>query len=386
MKQHLHIAYLVSHYPHKAFNDDGGLGTSVYNLAERIRRENHRVSVFVYGQKSSFVIEEENLKIYSIEELHASFLKFYFHRKHIEKFIKARIKLDKIDLLEVPDWTGITAFMNFSIPVVVRFHGSDTYFCHLEKRKQKLQNFLFEKLAVRNADAYIGPTEFAGKLSQKLFKIENRSVQTIHYGLELENFQNHEPNHFESGLILYIGTIIRKKGVLELPDIFRLVLKNHPNAKLVLIGGDAYDIATDRASTWELVESKLGDAMDNASYLGKIPYQQVQEYIKKAHVCVFPTFAETLGMVTIESMALQKPVVNSNIGWANELIDDGVNGFLVHPADHRLYAERISEILRSEELPKTLGKAARKKVEADFDIKKIVNLNIDFYTDVINNF
>jgi glycosyltransferase involved in cell wall biosynthesis len=42
--------------------------------------------------------------------------------------------------------------------------------------------------------------------------------------------------------------------------------------------------------------------------------------MKQAQVCIFPSFAETLGMVTIESMALQKPVVNTSIGWAPELI------------------------------------------------------------------
>jgi glycosyltransferase involved in cell wall biosynthesis len=56
--------------------------------------------------------------------------------------------------------------------------------------------------------------------------------------------------------------------------------------------------------------------------------------MKQAQVCIFPSFAETLGMVTIESMALQKPVVNTSIGWAPELIIDG-SGFL-HPQNHSI--------------------------------------------------
>ena len=73
----------------------------------------------------------------------------------------------------------------------------------------------------------------------------------------------------------------------------------------------------------------------SVTYLGKIPYHEVQQYIKKAHVCVFPSFAETLGMVTIEAMAMQKPVVNTKIGWAKELIVDGESGFLVYPKNHQ---------------------------------------------------
>lgn len=386
MKKPFHIAYIVSHYPHKAFNDDGGLGTSVFNLVERIRKENHRVSVFVYGQKSDFVIEEENLTIYSIEDIEERLFKFYFHRKKIERFIKEKIKNHKIDLIEAPDWTGITALMRFSIPLVIRFHGSDTYFCHLEKRKQKFRNFWFEKNAVRNADAYIAPTDFAGNLSKQLFGIQNRKVKTIHYGLALEKFQNTTPESFEKGLILYIGTIIRKKGVLELPAIFHNVLQQHPDAKLVLIGGDAYDVKTHSDSTWKLVRDQLGTDGEKVSYLGKIPYHEVQEYIKKAHVCVFPTFAETLGMVTIESMALQKPVINSNIGWSQELMDDGVSGYLVHPHNHQLYAQRISELLENDDLYEAIGRAARTEVERNFDIEKIVQLNIEFYANVIRDF
>jgi glycosyltransferase involved in cell wall biosynthesis len=183
MKKQLHIAYIVSHYPHEAFGDDGGLGTSVYNLVEKIRRKDCYVSVFVYGQKKAFEIHEDNLTLYSILDSNHAFLKFYFHRKQIEKFIKEKIKTTGIDVLEAPDWTGITAFMHFDIPLIIRFHGSDAYFCHLEKRKQKLKNYWFEKWAIQGANAFIAPTAFAGELSKRIFKIKDKEIQTIHYGL-----------------------------------------------------------------------------------------------------------------------------------------------------------------------------------------------------------
>ncbi|WP_298222844.1 glycosyltransferase family 4 protein [Flavobacterium sp.] len=385
MKNQLHIAYLVSHYPHEAFGDDGGLGTSVYTLVEKIRRKDCYVSVFVYGQQKAFEIQEENLTIYSIADIDAKFFKFYCHRKHIEKFVKEKIKSTSIDILEAPDWTGITAFMHFNIPLIIRFHGSDAYFCHLEKRKQKLKNFLFEKLAIRHADAFIAPTSFAGELSKKIFNIQGKEIKTIHYGLAIENFHNPHPEQFEKGLILYIGTIIRKKGVLQLPGIFHLLQQQCPEAKLVLIGGDSYDIETGTKSTWALVRQLFqGDEEQSVTYLGKVPYQQVKEHIKRAHVCIFPTFAETLGMVTIESMALQKPVINSDIGWSQELIEDGVSGYLVHPENHELYAQRIQELFQNESLAETMGKAARKRVEEHFDIEKIVLQNIDFYKKILS--
>ena len=84
-------------------------------------------------------------------------------------------------------------------------------------------------------------------------------------------------------------------------------------------------------------------------------------------------------MVTIESMALKKPVVNTSIGWAQELIDNGINGYLVHPADTDLYAKRILDIFNNNAKALEIGKAARKQVEAKFDIAKNAEINIAYY-------
>jgi hypothetical protein len=66
---------------------------------------------------------------------------WYQYRKFLQQYLNRVIAADKIDLIEAPDWTGITAFMKINAPLVVRFHGSDAYFCHLEHRKQKMKNF-----------------------------------------------------------------------------------------------------------------------------------------------------------------------------------------------------------------------------------------------------
>jgi len=381
----MHVAYIVSHYPHKAFGHDGGLGTSVYNLVEKLNVLGIKVSVFIYGQKKEFTLEEENVTIYSLTDSKVKFFRFYFNRKKIERFINETIVEKSIDIIEAPDWTGITAFMKFKIPLIIRFHGSDAYFCHLEERKQKLKNYWSEKRALIRAKGFIAPTTFAGELSRKIFKLKNKEIKTIHYGLELPKFTNNSPTIYEKGLILYVGTLIRKKGVLELPAIFSKVRKDFPDAKLVLIGGDSRDIKTNSDSTWQLVQNQFTkDELDKVEYLGKIPYNEVENYIKKANVCVYPTFAETLGMVTIESMAMKKAVVNSNIGWAQELIVNEESGYLVHPSDHELFANRIITLLKDESLCLKIGEQARERVEVKFDIDKIVLENIEFYKRIIN--
>lgn len=382
----MHIGFITPEYPHESLNKVGGLGTSLKNLAISLVAQGIQVTIFVVNQSFQQVFEEEGVNIHALKTKHFKFGQWYFIRKYYNAYINKIVKKESIEVLEAPDWTGITAFMKFTCPLVIRFHGSDTYFCYLDKRKQKFKNHFIEKLAIKGADAFIAPTTFAGDVSKKLFKINNKIITAIHYGLFLEKFNNLQPNVYNPNEILYLGTLVRKKGVFELTKIFNRVNEQVPQAKLILIGNDSADQKTNSSSTWEIMKQQFSKtALMQVNYLGKVPYESVQDYIKSAHVCVFPTFAETLGMVTIESMALQKPVVNTNYGWALELIDDKQNGYLVDPKATEDYAERIIALLKDKELTKKIGAEARLKVETTFDIKDIVKSNISFYESIIKN-
>ncbi|MBC7523070.1 MAG: glycosyltransferase family 4 protein [Flavobacterium sp.] len=378
----MHIAFLTPEYPHANVTAAAGIATSIKNLVDTLAETENKISVFVYGQEKDEIIIENEVNIHLIKQQNYIAGTWYFYNKKVQNYINKIVVQDKIDIIEAPDWTGFSGVMNFTIPLIIRFHGSDTYFCHLENRKQKFKNNFFEKLAISKATAYIAPTFFAGELSKKLFKIKNKEIKTIHYGLQLDKFLNPNPNDYAQGQILYIGTLIRKKGVFELPFILKNVLSQHSNAKLILIGSDASDLQTNSNSTWKILKEEFKN-MD-VTYLGKIPYHEVQEQIKKAHVCIFPTFAETLGMVTIESMAMNKPVVNSNIGWANELIEDSKSGYLVHPKNHTEFANKIINLLNDRNLTNSIGTEARKRVETTFDIVQIANQNLEFYKSILD--
>ncbi|WP_298494613.1 glycosyltransferase family 4 protein [uncultured Algibacter sp.] len=379
------IGFITSEYPHPQVKFAAGIATSIKNLAVALVKKGIDVTVFVYHQNESCVVYDEGVEIHLIKKENYNFFTWYLYRKHIQKYVNDLVVKKDLEILEAPDWTGITAFMKFKVPLVIRFHGSDAYFCKLDGRKQKFKNFMFEKLALKKASAYVAPTTYAGLETQKIFGLNKKKIKTIHYGLELKHFENHSPHQYDKNVILYIGTIIRKKGVLELAHIFNKVINEKPDAQLILIGGDSSDIKTGEVSTYKLMEQIFTkEAKKQVKYLGKIPYEDVKTHIKKAHVCAYPSFAETLGMVTIESMAMQKPVVNTSIGWAQELIDDGVNGYLVHPTNIEGYASTILKLLNNEKLCEQIGKAARLKVEDAFDIEKNVDINIKYYKSILN--
>lgn len=344
-----------------------------------------QVTILVYGQPASAHFEEDGIAIHALRTLRFPLAGWYLHRVYIAKEVQKLIVERGVDLVEVPDWTGISAFMKLDIPVVMRFHGSDTYFCHIEERKQKIKNRIFEYLAARRADAFIAPSRFAGAVSSKLFRLE-KPVKVIPYGLDLAHFQNPDPTDYEPYNVLYLGTVIRKKGVLELPRIFRLIREQVPQSRLLIIGADSSDKLTGAPSTLKMLFEMLEpDDRPHVTYAGSMPYAEVRNAIRRAHVCVFPTFAETFGMVTVECMAMKKAVVNSNIGWANELMVDGESGLLVNPRDASTFASAVVQLLTDTNRTSRIGAAAREFVAAHFDSKEVAEANIAFYKQTLEN-
>ncbi|RZJ27240.1 MAG: glycosyltransferase family 1 protein, partial [Flavobacterium sp.] len=200
-------------------------------------------------------------------------------------------------------------------------------------------------------------------------------------GVDTEKFQ--PTDVAQSNDILYFGTLIRKKGLLELPHIFNDVHKLNPSAKLLLVGRDAPDIISGNPSTWEMMKPLFSaDSFKNVSYLGGVPYDEIRKYIESAAVCVFPTFAEALPVSWIEAMAMRKPLVASNIGWASEVIEDGKSGFLEHPKNHSEFAAKISNLISDADLRQAIGKEARNRVLARFDNNVVAKQNISFYNDL----
>lgn len=379
------IAFLTSEFPHSKFRSSGGIGTSILNLSKGLTNAGHEVSVLIYGQNNEESFEENGVTFYQIKNIKLKGFSRVLTQKKIQKLINKLVVEKKIELLEAPDWTGITSNIKPKCPVVIRLNGSDTYFCHLDNRPVKPLNKLHEKKALQNANALISVSQYTAELTKDLFSL-NRDFTIIPNSIDIEKFSFDDKIEIQQNTILYFGTLIRKKGLLELPLIFNEVYKKNKKAKLILIGRDASDVISGNSSTWSMMHSLFDTAaLDNVNYIGSVPYDKIKEHICSAAVCVFPTFAEALPVSWIEAMAMQKAIVASNIGWATEVIDDSQNGFLVHPKDHIRFAGRIVELLENKKLRNDFGVDARKKVKKKFSIDVVAKQSADFYQKIFNS-
>lgn len=377
------IAFLTSEFPHPKMGSSGGIGTSILNLSKGLTEAGHEVSILVYGQAEEEFFVENNVCFYRIKNFKFKGFSRLFTQNKIQKLINKLVKESKIDILEAPDWTGITSNIRPNCPVVIRLNGSDTYFCHLDNRPVKALSKLREKRALQNADGLLSVSQYTADLTKKLFALQ-RDFTIIPNSIDTDKFSLDDKIKVRENTILYFGTLIRKKGLLELPLIFNEVYKKNNKAKLILIGRDASDVISGSSSTWVMMQTLFDEAaLQNVNYIGSVSYDKIKEHISAAAVCVFPTFAEALPVSWIEAMAMQKAVVASGIGWAIEVIDDCFNGFLSHPKNHNLFADRILELLDNEQLRNQFGIEARKKVIQKFSIQVIAKQSIHFYRNLI---
>ncbi|MEI6864486.1 glycosyltransferase family 4 protein [Flavicella sp.] len=378
----MNIAFITPEYPISSFSGNiGGIGTFTKTLAEQLIKNNCNATIFIHSQFNEEVITENGVEIHLVKKKVVKGITWYTNRRYFNKYVNKVVKQKNIQVIEAPEWTGFTAFMKFNCPLVIRLHGSDTYFCDLENRNVKVKNKFFEKKALTGADKIIGVSNFVAKKTQGLFKLNN-DIDVIHNTIDTVLFT---PNHqqVKSKTLLYFGTIIRKKGVLEIAKAFNKVIEKDKDVQLCLLGRDNVDIITEK-STLTIFRGLLSEkAKANFKYYEALPYQKVIKYIQRSDIVLLPSFAEAFPMTWLEAMALEKKLVTSNIGWAKELMIDGVTGFTVNPKDSNKFSEKILELLHDNTLASQMAINARNRIINEFDIQQSMVKNIVMYKSIL---
>jgi len=376
------IAFLTPEYPHPQIGGSGGIGSSIKYLARGLTQMGHEVTILIYQQPIEEVIEDSGVTIQRIKNVKFKGLSWWLTRKKLECIIDQFFNSGKIEIVEAPDWTGITSFIKpKKCPVVIRLNGSDTYFCNIENRPSKWINRFHERRALKNAQGIISVSHFTGVSTEKIFNLP-LDFRVIHNGIDVDEFTPQEVPGKQSK-ILYYGTLIRKKGVIELPEIFNIIHKSNPLVELLLVGNDSADIVTGSYSTWSLMQPLFdATALKNVKYLGPMSPIDLRSQISKATVCVFPSFAEAFPLSWLEAMAMEKAVVASNIGWGKEMIESGFDGFLGHPKDHDRFAELIISLIKNPRQRLEVGNNARQKVMERFSHQIIAEQSLKFYESI----
>lgn len=241
-------------------------------------------------------------------------------------------------------------------------------------------------LTAHARDIYVNPTLLREKMDEARFvatctacnqahlrQIAGRQaagkIHLIYHGLDLSRFTVADRPAIPTQRVLAVGRLQEKKGFAHLVRACHL-LQQRGRRFICEIVGDG----PERAPLQQLID-QLG-AGDVVRLSGRLPYAEVLARYREADVFALPSILAGNGdrdgipNVLLEAMALQLPVVSTRLSGIPELITDGVDGLLVPPGDEDALADVLAQLLDDADRRAALGRAARAKVERDFDIHR----------------
>jgi len=380
----MHICFLTNEYPKEGF-PHGGIGSFVKTLATALVKNGIKVSViginYTANDESQII---DGVNVYRLKRSTIKGLAWYFNSKAINGKIREIHKQDPIQIIETSE-LGL-AFINKlkKVKYIIRLHGGHHFFAESENRGINKWKGFQEKRSFQKADAFVAVSQYVKKHTEKYLSYHNKPIAYLSNPIDTHLFRPIEKRESENKIV-FVGTVCEKKGIRQLIQAFPLVKKEFPDATLEIYGRDWF--FPDGSSYMQMLKEKeiiqLGELAKDIYFIGVISYETIPRVYAAASVCVFPSHMETQGLVAQEAMAMEKAVVFTKLGPGPEIIKDYETGLLCDPHNPSAIAEKIIWIFDNKSKVQQLALEARKDILERFDIKKIVEKNIQFYFDLI---
>lgn len=195
------------------------------------------------------------------------------------------------------------------------------------------------------------------------------NLHIVHCGIDPQQFTDASRNAPASSdeaqntpRLLYVGRLAAAKGLPILLRSLSTLKQAYPTIQLTVVGD-----GSDRELLTSQVE-KLG-LREQVDFVGYQSPESVRAYLQRSDVFVMSSFAEGVPVVLMEAMMSGLPVVATQIAGVSELVEDGVNGFLVPPSDVDALRNRIHTLLSDAALRERLGQQGQQKVRHAFNIQ-----------------
>jgi glycogen synthase len=218
------------------------------------------------------------------------------------------------------------------------------------------------------------------------YGIDRGKIVPVHNGIDVNAFRPSAEKNVrtqygigDDPMLLFVGRMITQKGVPYLIDAMPLVLKEHPRAKLFLVGrGSALKSLKTKVAALGLEKSVI--------FSGYLSEQQLKETYGTCDLFVLPSVWEVLPIAVLEAMSSAKPVVCTDAGGDREMVRDGVNGYVVPKRDPGALAEKVNLVLADSDMRSRMGAASRRIAEEEFDWKLIAAQTKRVYEELLKKF
>jgi len=243
-----------------------------------------------------------------------------------------------------------------------------------------------ERCVMTAADAIVGATTAEREQMDQLYGRSPARFAVIPPGVDTALFRRHDTdqsrrllNLDSNRIILFVGRPDPMKGLDLLLRALAEMAPTTPGIKLVVVGGQK-DAARGHAARSRRMAERLGVA-DRVEFRGLAPQHELPLYYSAADLCAVPSSYESFGMVAVESMACQTPVVAFPVGGLATTVSDGQTGFLAGGRTTSDFGAALRRGLQYAER-ESMGRRARLSIQR-YNWQSVARTTADLYAEVL---
>jgi len=277
-----------------------------------------------------------------------------------------------------------------SIKTIIHLRGShfNLNFKTFHPIVRKLIKYACKGVSLALVQANCLRDQFNGLLPKNKVAVLYNAIDTDEY--DTENIYEFSPTQ-----IFFMGHMTKAKGYCDLVRAIPLVADKFENINFYFAGtlregerGVFFDQTTGKPFDYENPfdihqDISTGKYSKNYKYLGVVSGKKKIAILKKINIFILPSYSEGFSRSILEAMSLGKPIICSPVGAHKDVIQDGVNGFIVKPGDVKMIAQKIVFLLNDTEKRNRIAKTNYKYVRNNFDINLIVHQMKEYIEQVI---
>ena len=373
------ILMLTWEYPPRIV---GGISRVVHDLSKTLIKDGHDVTVITYKDGDAPYFEDDKgVKVYRVDNYMINPNNFidWIMQMNFAMVAKANeiiAKEGNFDVIHAHDWlvayAAKTLKNSYNVPIVATIHATEAgRNSGIHDETQRYINDTEWMLTYEASEVIVNSNYMKGEL-QRLFGLPYEKINVVPNGVNLTLFNGVERDYNfrrrfamdNEKIILFMGRLVYEKGVQHLIAAMPKILEGYHDTKLVIAGkGGMID---------ELKQQVHYLGIDEKVYFaGYMNGKDVQKMYKAADISVFPSTYEPFGIVALEAMLSENPIVVSDIGGLNEIVQHKENGMKSYAGNPNSIADSILELLYDHKLCAEITRKAKNKVRNEYTWSKI---------------
>ncbi len=360
----------------------GGSGIVATELGKELAERGHEIHFISYAPPLRLNKVSANIQFHEVEVTTYPLFDHPPYTLALATKMAEVAELANLDLLHchyaIPH--SVSAFLAKSmlkprhLPVVTTLHGTDITLVGADHSYLPITRFSIEQ-----SDGVTAVSQFLKEATLRTFGVRNE-IQVVYNFVNCDNYkplENPELRHSYTPngekILIHLSNFRPVKRPTDVIEIFLRVQSRIPAALLMVGDGP------ERSSAEWLV--RRHHLENKVHFLGK--RDNIEDLIGISDLLLLPSDNESFGLVALEAMACQVPVVVSKVGGLPEVVTDGVEGFLVEPHNVDRMAERALEILCDAPRHREMGIRARESARKRFCSSKIIPQYEAYYREVL---